>query len=772
MDWEDSKSSVSRPVTTGSRPVTRGGRDETADVVRPFTQQTLMHQSRPTTSQEWGGGDWEDGRRNTRDASRPVTRQSIARPITQGGLGGGVGGGVGVGMGEDGRPMTQQSLYARPLTAQSQAYRPGDLASRPATRQGSARPTTGSDRSSFNRPVTGPGTASRLATQMSLRPTTRPATGLSLSAQLNVVDRPITQQGLTGLRTAGSRGPQRQVQDKSYFVGLLRTRIQELQTEIGKMNREMESLNQEQSTYLIYDKRVKELASEWNDLQGELADYNLLVDKLNTDGDKEEMEAEIRELKERNEEQAAKVDQLFLQRQEKERAIQQLENDIEQERHMSDTMIAALQPAMKEKYSELQGANTRLLARFEELQQQIDALETRKNQLGVELSLSQVKQEAVGLYAQLSEMQEQLNKLQSEDSQRGTPEQERERLLLQVKNDNVEIASMERQAAGLEEAIRILKDELLQLEQEVEESQSERSQKYRELRRREETMDEFLDNFQATKANEESRISSLEESIVQQLVTTSRNLAHFTHLPRYENREISPPIAAKASRSFSSNRVRPMEHALVTCSQPPRAESDTWRPTDAVLYPFSAGDFSAMKEDLNFKEGELNKARNTVEGLQEERVVLLASLEKIETLEDKVREELTSLKAKQKQMEEDLVTFSDVNGLREKAKAKEESLLKERESLRREHDAMSKTANELQASVNKLKAELKESDAWTQLENLEKKWASQEQTNFAMRTYISSKKAEGDTSALKHGVFKKIVEYNKLLQETVGKGPK
>ena len=68
------------------------------------------------------------------------------------------------------------------------------------------------------------------------------------------------------------------------------------------------------------------------ELQGELADYNLLVDKLNTDADKEEMEAEIRELKERNEQQAATVDQLFLQRQEKERAIQQLESDIEQVR--------------------------------------------------------------------------------------------------------------------------------------------------------------------------------------------------------------------------------------------------------------------------------------------------------------------------------------------------------------------------------------------------------------------------------------------------------
>lgn len=39
----------------------------------------------------------------------------------------------------------------------------------------------------------------------------------------------------------------------------------------------------EQSTYLAYEKRVKEAAAELLEQQARLADYNLLVDKLNTD---------------------------------------------------------------------------------------------------------------------------------------------------------------------------------------------------------------------------------------------------------------------------------------------------------------------------------------------------------------------------------------------------------------------------------------------------------------------------------------------------------
>lgn len=44
---------------------------------------------------------------------------------------------------------------------------------------------------------------------------------LVLNAQIKVADRPVTQQGLRGIKT-GSKGPNRQVQDRSYYVGLLR----------------------------------------------------------------------------------------------------------------------------------------------------------------------------------------------------------------------------------------------------------------------------------------------------------------------------------------------------------------------------------------------------------------------------------------------------------------------------------------------------------------------------------------------------------------------
>ena len=100
------------------------------------------------------------------------------------------------------------------------------------------------------------------------------------------------------------RPSQRQFQDKSYFLGALRTKMSDLTSEIARLGREVDTQQREQSTYLAYDKvggystaymtirllpvvqRVKELAGEVTLAQGELADYNLLLDKLNTDTDR------------------------------------------------------------------------------------------------------------------------------------------------------------------------------------------------------------------------------------------------------------------------------------------------------------------------------------------------------------------------------------------------------------------------------------------------------------------------------------------------------
>ena len=70
-----------------------------------------------------------------------------------------------------------------------------------------------------------------------------------------------------------------------------------------------------------------------------------------------------------------------------------------------------------------------------------------------------------------------------------------------------------------------------QPDQDLEENQSERNQKYRELKKREERMDQFLQSFDDTKEEEQQKLTELEGQIPSLLEGISWNLVSVGHLP-------------------------------------------------------------------------------------------------------------------------------------------------------------------------------------------------------------------------------------------------
>ena len=70
-----------------------------------------------------------------------------------------------------------------------------------------------------------------------------------------------------------------------------------------------------------------------------------------------------------------------------------------------------------------------------------------------------------------------------------------------------------------------LQEEQSQLDQDIEENQSERNQKYRELRKREENMDSFLASFEEGKSQELERLATLEQGIQTLTEEMSRDLS-------------------------------------------------------------------------------------------------------------------------------------------------------------------------------------------------------------------------------------------------------
>lgn len=574
--------------------------------------------------------------------------------------------------------------------------------------------------SSMGRP---PGTAAmRMPPGTGMVPgTARPGSragemGGALNAQIRVAERPMTKQGLTGMRTSAGRGPQRAIYDKSFYMGQLRAKITELAAEIAKMQREVDQFNQENATFLTYEKRAEGLATEIKELQGQLADYNTLLDKINTDTEMDDIVQDFNALKIQNEREQKSIDELFTQRRDKEQQIKQLEIELDQERRMAESLVEDMPPDQRAKYAQLKNVNNSLQTELEQKQQDLDALTTRIQNLEDEVSSSPVKQEAVTLYEKLNELGEKKQSLldEMEKENKGTPAEERERLLKQVKEDNQEIASMERKTSELREKTETVNGEIQQLDMDLEEHQGERNVKYKELKKREETMDEFLETFEEVKANEQARKQQLESNIVNVLEHMSRGMARTKHLP-------------------------------------------------------SPAELQRMKDDLNFKETEMHKSQSTAASLGSEHTRLQMDLEKVEQLETKITTELESLKERIQTMTLELETFSDLDALTDQSEEKKARLYKEKKTLSARKETFKKHVQSLSSFYDATKSKLMENETHSQLGNLERKWQHHEQNNFVMKEFIATKSMESDYRPLKQNVSEQLEDINKLLIQSLGK---
>lgn len=512
----------------------------------------------------------------------------------------------------------------------------------------------------------------------------------------------------------GMKGPQRQILDKSYYLGLLRSKINELTTETSKLHKEIDNYNQENSVYLSYEKRAEGLAAEIRDLQGQLADYNMLVDKLNTNTEMDEMINDYNSLKAQNDSEAESIDRIFTERREREEAIRAIEEEIRRERRVADEVVQAMPAAKQEKYFTMTTTNEELLQELTVLQEELDILLTRKEDYEAELSHSQIKQEVVRLHETLSALEAKRDTMEAEHKSLGSPQEEREKLFKQVKEDNQEIASMERQLTEIRDRTRQITEEIRQLEQDSEEAQGECQQKYKELKRKEEEIDRFLESFEESKAQEQEKMTQSQEDIVSLLEHCSRNMLRL-------------------------------------------------RQVDTV----TASELRNMQEVLVSKETEVVQSESTARGLTTESQRLQHDLEKVQLLEGKISGELSTLKERVGTMESELHTYRDLDTLRHAAEEKKTRLQEDRVSLTRRRDSFRQLLKEMNQKHEALKTKLQENETHAQLANLERKWQHLEQNNFVMKEFIASKSQESDFDSVAKNVSQQVAEYNKILIDSL-----
>jgi len=510
----------------------------------------------------------------------------------------------------------------------------------------------------------------------------------------------------------GAQGPGRQIYDRSYYNRMLRQKCDALNKEISRLRKQIESIQNDNTMYATLEKRYDQLITAVRQLEGDLADYNLALDKQRTDTRPEEVQYLFMILKNQNDQQRNEMDSIFLEKKQQEELIKKMEEEMDQIRKASEDRLNELHPDQRDEYEQLQQEGTRLA---QEIQQCRNEQEEINNRLSTAEGLlrsdlprmraSQLKEVKADLEARLSVLEE-----EAQEAKLSIPEQQ-ERLRNKVKQDNQDIVNLERKTQEVKQEVARYQRQLAAMKENIEGKAGEGAdqEKYELLETKNQEMTAFIEQFPQQKEEEEKKIAEQQKNIVSMLERIAKNIGRENHLP-------------------SADRVRDME------------------------------------DELEFKSNQLKASETTASRLQAELDKRSGELQKINSLDNKISAELEELEARIKEYQHEMAEkFDKLDDLKAEKEAQMERLEAKKAQLKSRNEVLQMQV-QLASTVYKGKEEqLKANETHGKLEDSEKKLKQYKTNLFHLKKYIAEKTSESDYSAKRQSVMDMADNINQLL---------
>jgi intraflagellar transport protein 74 len=546
------------------------------------------------------------------------------------------------------------------------------------------------------------GTAARLA-----------GGGVGSHTEVKIENRPMTSamNGLSGLKT-GSLGPKRQVYDKTYYLLQLTKRCKELQEEVEKMNKESDASREDNKLYQQLEKRYDTLVRTVRSLEGDLADYNLATDKQRTDTRPEEVHHMFMIMKQQNDAQRQEVDQIFLEKKSHEEEIQGMQEEIMGLARAAEERLNELHPDQHREYEMLREESVRLNQELSDGRDDLDQVSQRLNTLEGHLRSDVLRMRSQMLLETRKEVAERLSALEAEARQCSlTIPEQRDLLLAKVKSDNADIVAAEKSNSDM----KLQKERLRAAIQEVATDASEKDvasdqQKYEILFSKDQEMSQFIDSYDRLFGEEEAKLAEKQVNVTRLL----ENISKTAELEK---------------------NVTPENH------------------------------MKDIEDELDFKNKQLQNSETTQNRLEAELMKRGGELEKIESLDTKITQELQQVEAKMEQYQQEMASNLDIPELQEGARARTQLLEARREHLEARSAALRQQVRFLGLRLESRKQQLADDAVAAGLEGQEQKIRQFGQTLHALRSYIGQKAAESDYRKELDFCMDTANQLNKILME-------
>merc|ERR1719326_1390119 len=534
-----------------------------------------------------------------------------------------------------------------------------------------------------------------------------------MNTSVNVSARPVTGEGLSGAHSRGiqSAGPRRQIQDPTFYLGLLREKSSELQAEIEKFKKEKSEFEQDSKLFSQYERQYETLIKEVREFEGQLADLNLAHDKHRSGTNPLEIMRFQKHVREHNEAQAKDVDQVFIQRQQREAATKEILDQIKALEAKAQEKIATLDEEKAARYATQHENLIKLKERGRKGQAQIEQMKVQIRALEDEIQNNTFRNEFAERTKKLARLKKETANLETDlESLLVDPAEARQKLLAKVKEANREIREVKLHAEVVIKENETLRSNLEGLTRDIEDRKgdgADNSKKYEVLFKRDKEMTDFIDKFPDEKNKELKSQSESQQMIVALLQHISSDLSRQHNLP-------------------------------------------------------SEAKVNAMREDLSFKKRQVDASETTHQRLQQELQKRQIELEKINGLDKKITVELTSLAEKMPFMGTELPELKDVDGLKARARDTSTMLKGLREQYIQRANAAQQQNAPLSSKYEKTKSTLAKHPIDKALKKAEKNMRRHEMAIFSKQEFIERKGTETDYDALRHGCLRLIEDINQV----------
>lgn len=523
---------------------------------------------------------------------------------------------------------------------------------------------------------------------------------MSLQQEINVEGgRPVTgvANSMQGMRTGGGR----LVHDRSYYLGLFRTKVGEITTEINNSKAQMETLNKSIAQSSQLERKMELLLRDVREREGSLADYNLALDKHRSGTRPEDMERYEQQLADQNLQLSRKVDEVFERRSECESATEQLQRQIDEEKQKTaDRMgeiIRELGPQRGQLYQQLLAENERLEPQLQQLYTEADQVSHELQQVENHIAMDTKVKAAQTLTKSIERMRRDKDSLLDDARMAAlSPEEARGAMLNKVKSDKKRLEEVTRRLDLTEQENQKHKKTLQLIDADLAERKGAGAdtQKYEVLFERDAEMTAFIDGYSTSRDQELSDQAKTQQMIVSLASHIGEGLSRDGHMPSKQN-------------------------------------------------------VDSMRDDLSFKQRQLDSADSTKTRLESELKKRSAELAKIANLDEKIARELVSLKSKMEGMGEEMMQFGEVQSLRGEAERTRQQLTGMKRGYQKRCENMKVQVHQLSAQHETKKSLLADNEHATAMGNLEAKMRHYEQNIFGLREFIAAKEHETHYQQLK-----------------------